>query len=180
MSQLFAHVSERGLFRPISQNTRFVQGIDPNLPVFAAHHAHRAMGLTDGSHRTKDKTKSTCSQTRLGKSGCRAHGLVAVCRCRCRIESRADARMIQLQPAQIQYRQWFARNQTGSIRRRGPTQKCDSSAFSATACTTKFRHDSNVPLTNRLAEASVRRLPNPADSEAELPRGLLDHSDPSG
>ncbi|MNG25307.1 hypothetical protein D3C84_1101430 [compost metagenome] len=48
MSQLFAQVSERGRFRPISQNTRLVQGIDPHLPVFAAHHSHRAIDFALG------------------------------------------------------------------------------------------------------------------------------------
>ena len=37
------------------------------------------------------------------------------CRRQRRIYLRADARLTQLQSAEIQHRKWFARNQTGSV-----------------------------------------------------------------
>ena len=50
----------------------------------------------------------------------------------------------------------------------------------STVTTTKFRHYPNEPQTNRLAEASIRRQPNPADSAAELPKSQFGDQNRSG
>jgi hypothetical protein len=51
----------------------------------------------------------------IGAVGGAARGVSSACWCRRRIDLRADARLTQLQSAEIQHRKWFARNQTGSV-----------------------------------------------------------------